>query len=378
MDYITLELALRIPFLRGLSMSVRDQSQNGPPGPLGSMSVVELGLVLDSLPEIVASFDGEGRLRYLNAAGRLWLQIGDPELETAILSDVMSEPAAERLLREALPEAARTGRWQGTGEILPRTGDPLPVLQLLVSHPPEEGKQIAFTLVATPLEDSLQDREALIATSLGFLHDLNNLLGPILAYAALAQDKIESSSPVQRYLAQILAAAERARELSERVLQRIRPRASASRRVVLANLVQEVAAWLRAQHAQHDVEVESPLSNRAILGDAVGLQQMVLNLGKNAVESLPPEGGKVWIAVREIEGRNELRLTVRDNGHGMDEAVLGRIFEPFFSTKPAGAGVGLSITREVVRRHRGTMTIESAKGSGTSFHVQLPVDEAAE
>ena len=140
MDYITLELALRIPFLRGLSMSVRDQSQNGPPGPLGSMSVVELGLVLDSLPEIVASFDGEGRLRYLNAAGRLWLRIGDPELETAILSDVMSEPAAERLLREALPEAARTGRWQGTGEILPRTGDPLPVLQLLVSHPPEEGK----------------------------------------------------------------------------------------------------------------------------------------------------------------------------------------------------------------------------------------------
>ncbi len=69
-------------------------------------------------------------------------------------------------------------------------------------------------------------------------------------------------------------------------------------------------------------------------------------------------------------------MTVRDNGHGMDEAVLGRIFEPFFSTKPAGTGVGLSITREVVRRHRGTMTIESARGAGTSFHVQLPLEEA--
>ena len=79
-----------------------------------------------------------------------------------------------------------------------------------------------------------------------------------------------------------------------------------------------------------------------------------------------------------LEGRNELRLTVRNNGHGMDEAVLGRIFEPFFSTKPTGTRVGLSITREVVRRQRGTMTIESAKGSGTSFHVQLPIDERAE
>jgi signal transduction histidine kinase len=335
-------------------------------------------VVLDALPEIIASFDHDGRLLYLNAAARLWLQIEDQALETAILSDLMSEPAAERLLREALPEAARTGRWQGTGEILPRNGKPLPVMQQLVSHPPGEGRQIAFTLVATPLPDSIADRETLIATSLGFLHDLNNLLGPILAYAALAQEKVEGSSPVQRYLAQILAAAERARGLSERVLKRMRPRESASQRVVLRDLVQEVAAWLRTQHERHDIEVESPLSSHGILGDSVGLQQMILNLGKNAVEALPPEGGKVWLAVREVEGRDELRLTVRDNGHGMDEAILGRIFEPFFSTKPGGTGVGLSITREVVRRHRGTMTIESAKGSGTSFHVQLPIDEAAE
>ena len=80
MDYITLELALRIPFLRGLSMSVRDQSQNGPPGPLGSMSVVELGLVLDSLPEIVASFDAAKAVSGTStppAGSRL--KIGDPE-----------------------------------------------------------------------------------------------------------------------------------------------------------------------------------------------------------------------------------------------------------------------------------------------------------
>jgi signal transduction histidine kinase len=81
--------------------------------------------------------------------------------------------------------------------------------------------------------------------------------------------------------------------------------------------------------------------------------------------------------VRDVEGRPELRLTVRDNGHGMDEDVLARIFEPFFSTKPGGTGVGLSIAREVVRRHRGTMTIESARGAGTSFHVQLPIDDAS-
>jgi signal transduction histidine kinase len=353
-------------------MGSPEQPTDGPPG------IAELGAVLDSLPEIVASFDGDGRLLYLNAAGRLWLRLGDQALETAILSDLMSEEAAERLLREALPEAARTGRWRGPGELLPRTGKPLGVMQHLVSHRPEEGRRIAFSLVATPLEESVEDHETLIATSLGFLHDLNNLLGPIIAYAALAQERVESPSPVQRYLAQILTAAERARALSERVLQRMRPLEGASRPVVLADLVREVVTWLRAQHPRLDVEIESPLSTLSIQGDAVGLQQMVINLCKNAVEALPSEGGRVWIAIREVEGRRELRLTIRDNGHGMDEAVLGRIFEPFFTTKPQGTGVGLSITREVVRRHRGTMTIESASGAGTSFHVQLPMDETGD
>lgn len=369
MEYIKVELALRFSLWGRLIMGSRKHSEDSPP------DIEELALILDSLPEIVASFDGDGVLLYVNAAGRLWLQIGDHERQTAVLPDLMSEPAAERLLREALPEALRTGRWHGRGELLPRKGNPLPVMQHLVSHPPEEGRRLAFTLVATPLQESFEDRETLIATSLGFLHDLNNLLGPIIAYADLARERVERSSPVQHYLAQILTAADRARGLAERVLQRMRPREGASRPVVLADLVREVVTWLRTEHPRHDVEVEAPLSTRYILGDAVGLQQMVLNLCKNAVEALRPEGGKVWIAVREVEGRRELRFTVRDNGHGMDEAILGRIFEPFFSTKPAGTGVGLSITREVVRRHRGTMTIESARGSGTTFHVQLPIDE---
>jgi signal transduction histidine kinase len=69
-----------------------------------------------------------------------------------------------------------------------------------------------------------------------------------------------------------------------------------------------------------------------------------------------------------------VELTVRDNGRGMDEAELGRIFEPFFSTKSGGTGVGLAIAQEVVRRHRGSMSIESAKGRGTAVHVRLPMD----
>jgi signal transduction histidine kinase len=338
--------------------------------PLG---LEELAIVLQSLPEIVLSFDADGRLLYVNTAARRSLRLGDQKLDAVVLSDLLSEPAAERLLREGLPEAVRTGRWLGPGELLARKGNTIPVMQRLINHPPSEGRRLAFTLVAEPLEGSTEDGETFIATSLGFFHDLKNLLGPILAYAALAREQVPAESPTQRYLAQIAAAAERARRLSERVLQKMLPTTKVSRPVVLADLVQEVASWLQAEHPGLELEIESPLATGAISGDAVGLQQLVLNLCTNAVEALPPDGGKIWIAVREMEGRKELRLTVRDNGRGMDEATLARIFEPFFSTKPGGTGVGLSIAREVVRRHRGTMTIESEPGAGTSFHVQLPM-----
>ncbi len=348
-------------------MSSRKKSDPGP------RDIQELALVLESLPAIVASFDGDGRLVYLNAAGRDRLQMDERAIETTILSDLLSEPAAERLLRDALPEAARTGRWRGPGELVPRKGDPIPVMQHLISHRLGEGN-LAFTLVAHPLDASSEDRETLIAASLGFLHDVNNLLGPIIAYTTLARGEMAPETAAHRYLGQILIAAERARALSESVLQRMRKAAGPSQRVVVADLVHEVVSWLRTEHPGLDVELESPLSTAGLVGDAVGLEQMVLNLCKNAVEALPPEGGKIWIAVREIESPHELRLTVRDNGHGMDEAVLGRIFEPFFSTKAGGTGLGLAIAREAVRRHRGTMTIESSPGSGTSFHVRFPMD----
>jgi signal transduction histidine kinase len=375
MSHIKIELALRIPHGDGRPgwrrwCDIFVKSEESP------RDLEELAFVLDSLPCLVASFDGDGRLLYLNAVGRLWLGIGESGVGEAILSDLLSEPGAERLLRDALPQAARTGHWDGNGELLPRKGNPIPVVLQLVSHPPLETRRVAFTLAARPSRNEAEGHEPFIAASLGFLHDLNNLLGPIIAYASLSRDRVDRESPVFRYQEQILTAADRAQKLSQAVSRRIRPPSKASRLVVLSDVVEEVVDWLRAEHAEHEFEMETPLSKNAILGDAAGLQQMVLNLCKNAVESLPPHGGKVSIAVRDVEGRGELRFTVRDNGCGMGEAILGRIFEPFFSTKAGGTGVGLSITREVVRRHRGTMSIESTPGSGTSFHVQLPIDDS--
>jgi two-component system, cell cycle sensor histidine kinase and response regulator CckA len=335
----------------------------------------ELLDVIEDLPDLVATFDADGRLFHVNAAGRRLLSLPDGDHPgSLLLSDLYPEGGAELMLREALAVAASGGEWKGRGELLTRKGHKVPVMQHLVTHLPEEGKARAFTVVAHPSPSArvTTDRDAILAASLGFLHDLNNLLGPILAYASLAGDEVDPSSKTRRYLDQILIAAERARELSSRVLARMRPRPLDKRPVLLADLVTEVATWLRDEYPHCRVEVELPRAPATVLGDPVGLEQVVLNLGKNAIDSLPAEGGVVRIGLA-ASSETTLRLTVQDNGYGMDEEMAGRIFEPFFSTKAGGTGVGLSVTTEVVRQHGGTITVESTPGEGTVFRVEFPL-----
>ncbi len=334
----------------------------------------ELLDVLDDLPELLATFDRDGRLLFLNEAGRRLLDWEEPALEDALLSDLFSERDSERLLQEALSQAARRRRWSGWGALVRRRGRPVPVHVELVSHSPAEKMRRAFTVLARPAGAALESPDPHTASP-RFLHDLNNLMGPILAYASLAESQVEETSVVKRYLGHILGAAKRARELVGRAQRPTRARQSAEQsRIVLSELVREIADWLRVEHPRHRIDVDA-LSAASLLGDRAALEQTILNLCYNAVESLSEEGGRVTLTVRELEDGKFLRMTVRDNGCGMDEDLLGRVFEPFFSTKPGGTGVGLAAAREIVRRHGGAIHVESAPGAGTSVHVDLPLGD---
>jgi signal transduction histidine kinase len=332
----------------------------------------ELLDILDDLPLLVATFDRDGRLLFLNETGRRLLGWEESVSEKTLLRDLFTERDSERLLSEALAQAARSRIWSGRGDLVHRDRRPIAVQAELVTHAPGEKKLRAFTIVARPMDGEPLGRQT---ASSRFLHDLNNLLGPILVYASLAHAQVEETSPIKRYLGQILGAAEGARELLGRV-QRLKTAGASGETspIVLADLVRGAVDWLRVEHPRHRFETDLA-SSASVVGDRGGLEQVVSNLCYTAVESLAGEEGLVTITLREVEEGRKLRLTVRDNGSGMEPEVLSRIFEPFFSTKPGSAGVGLAATREVVRMHGGTIHIESAPGAGTSVHVELPVFE---
>jgi signal transduction histidine kinase len=112
-----------------------------------------------------------------------------------------------------------------------------------------------------------------------------------------------------------------------------------------------------------------------ILADAEQLQQMLLNLLINAAHAVEAEGG--WVQCRTRSVGQHLLLVVEDNGCGMDEAVLARIWEPYFTTKgEGGSGLGMPLVRQVVEAHQGLIQVHSRVGQGTIFRLLFPLPQA--
>ena len=114
----------------------------------------------------------------------------------------------------------------------------------------------------------------------------------------------------------------------------------------------------------------TPRTRRSALADRDQLRQVLLNLLTNAYEAMP-EGGTVSFSVRETGGRLEIR--VADSGIGMDEETAARVFEPFFTRKARGIGLGLAVTKRIVDSHGGTISVVTSPGGGSTFTVDLPV-----
>jgi two-component system sensor histidine kinase HydH len=142
----------------------------------------------------------------------------------------------------------------------------------------------------------------------------------------------------------------------------------------LAELISATASLLRSEADEHDVKIvtESP-ANLSIIGNKDKLGQLLLNLGKNALQAMP-DGGTFRITAEE-SGTNVL-FAVSDSGQGISRENLPRIFEPFFTTKARGTGLGLALCRKIVEEHKGTINVESTVGKGTVVSITFPAPAA--
>jgi PAS domain S-box-containing protein len=225
----------------------------------------------------------------------------------------------------------------------------------------------------------LEKLESLGTVASGVAHDFNNLLMALGGSIALALKKLEPDHPARRNLDRALDTVARGSGVTTRLLRFVSKRAPAPEPVVVDAEVegsQELLDRLVGDHVKVTFKAGAPCVR--ILADRGELAQGLINLAMNARDAMP-KGGELMIDTR-VEKGDELILTVRDTGVGMDAATQRRIFDPFFTTKDVGkgTGLGLPIVLDIVRRASGTIDVESATGRGTTFTIRLPIHDRAE
>jgi PAS domain S-box-containing protein len=229
-----------------------------------------------------------------------------------------------------------------------------------------ERKRLQARLLHTERLSALGEMAARIA------HEVRNPLVSIGAAAQVVSEELGAASPVAGEVGAIAREVKRLDGIVSDFLKFARPRRAELRQCDLAIVVDETAALVRAKAPETElvVTVERPLSARC---DPDAIKQVLLNVLLNAVEAAPKSTPNLTI---ECEGQTvgaQLILSVADRGPGIPDHVRRRVFDPFFSTKTRGTGLGLAVSKQIVDEHHGRIRLFNRRGGGTRVVIELPV-----
>ena len=234
-----------------------------------------------------------------------------------------------------------------------------------------------------------QKLESLGILAGGIAHDFNNLLTGILAQASLAKLKLAKGLPATDNIDKAILSTERAADLTRQLLAYAGKGKFQITQLDLNQLIRDTTTLMQvALPSQATLELALDEQLPLVEADRGQLQQIVMNLFINGVEALEQREGVIRISTRcqQLTAANVLQsyvfgtvtpgpyiiLQITDNGVGMEQSVLSRIFDPFFSTKPKGHGLGLSATLGIIRTHQGALQVQSQPDQGTTFTILLP------
>lgn len=250
-------------------------------------------------------------------------------------------------------------------------------------------KDVTYELMREEQQKRTQRLEAVGRLTGGIAHDFNNILSAIIGYAELAGDDMHPESEAADSIMEVLKSAGRAKEMIAHLLAFSRQEEAKTEVIELAEHVRESIRFLRSYIPRSIKIAENITSERTTMIAVPGqIHQIIINLGTNAMHALNREDALIQIdldqvsftsdemkSFPELEQSQYLKVSVTDNGTGIDPAILENIYDPYFTTKAAneGTGLGLSVVYSIVEYHKGAIRIESELGKGTTFHVYMPM-----
>ena len=357
-----------------------------------------LASVIEQANEGIFLFNGEGYIQYVNPAAETIFGC-PPQSMIGRNINTLESMETNRQFFEAISKGIPPGRQQAghfqykrqdnvmfeldvnTWSVSDKSGNVISNAVLLrdISHEMQLERQVRRA----------QRMEAIGTLAGGIAHDFNNALASIITCSEMALNESPPESTLHEFLEIILKSGLRGKNLVKQILTFSRQGEQVRQEVRVDLVVSECLKLLRAT-LMPTIEIRLHIDKKLglVFADPTQIQQIVMNLCTNAVHAIRGQAQgeiDIWLDNEDVDQLSftnfgnlspgaYLCLTVRDNGHGMDENTIDRIFDPFFTTKAQseGTGLGLSVIHGIISNHGGIITVESQPDQGSEFKVYLP------
>jgi PAS domain S-box-containing protein len=361
-------------------------------------SITVLIQAIEQAGEGIIIFTPEGFIRYVNQIFEKITGYSRNELLEKPFEFLPFEPSNRDEMQRQWIRVRSSQPWHGKIEMLRKDNQRITLDMVVKPVIDAEGKlssiiascnDITYQILREEQQKRLNKLEAIGRLTGGIAHDFNNILSAIIGYTELATDNIDPGSDTAKNLTEVLKSASRAKEMIQHLISFSKQEESKTETIDFVDHVKEAVRFLRSYLPRSVMIKESYVSDSVTVMAVPGqMHQILINLGTNAMQAMHHESGMIqiivdtvafsskdMIAYPELEQCQHVRLRVIDNGSGIDQSIVDRIFDPYFTTKSSslGTGLGLAIVHSIVQSHHGAIRVLSELGKGTTFTVLLPL-----
>jgi PAS domain S-box-containing protein len=356
---------------------------------------------IEQSAEIVCITGSDGLIEYVNSS---YLKVTGYKVKDLIgksFEIMLTYENSDELYNQILESFKRGNNWRGNMVIRRKDGKLVEVYSSISPVRSTSGEIIKYVAVQRDITDETRIQNYLQRTQRletigtlagGIAHDFNNILATIIGHTEIAKEDLSKDCPSNHDLEQILKAANRAKDLVNKILSFSRQMEPKIEAVDLGPFIQDVLRMLEGSIPKK-ISVKTKLEKKCplVLVDPSHVHQIILNLCTNAFYAMRNKGGTLLISIENenvddgfvrkfpnIRKGKYVRADFKDTGVGMKQNVVERIFEPFFTTKPVGegSGLGLSVVHGLVKNMKGEILVESKPGKGSTFSVLFPAGKA--
>jgi PAS domain S-box-containing protein len=343
-----------------------------------------LEIVLESMTDGVIVCDRDHQLILYNKSAERLLNLAGSDIYEKYVWTVVDDSEIAEFLHKSLNNQEKIIDEEFTLEPGGRARILAISIMPLVMDGTIKGNLIHINDVTERREEEARLRRAerlasLTTLAAGVAHEIKNPLGSISIHIQLmrkamnGQEKVDSDK-IEKHLGIINEEVNRLNGIVVDFLFAVRPMDTQLERDDINRVIKEIIDFVNVELQENQVELELNLDNHIpyLQLDDKYMKQALLNLIKNAVSAMP-EGGVLTVTTRR-EGDNIL-LIIEDTGVGIPDELIDKIFEPYFSTKDYGSGLGLTVAYKIIKEHMGEISVKSKEGEGTAFTMQFPIPQ---